>query len=174
MFAAVYLLALGQATPPPPDAKLTPLGDGFVRVESATYTIEVPQGWKVSEETPWGQRKAAPKGGGELGVMTAPPGRQSWESLYRTSLYFILREDPEGQATPYELVKRKDGLEAAQFSVVNKEGFAYRRFFLLRHPSKGLLALSVRIPDRKNEKQWASSFKRMIDTAVFLDPPTRA
>jgi phosphatidate phosphatase APP1 len=152
----------------PKDASMTDLKDGYVRVNAATYTIEVPKDWKVSEETQWGQRKMAPsKSDGELGVMTAPPGRQSWDSLYRTSLFFIMRESPNDKASPYKLTKREDGLEAAVFSVTNPEGFAYKRYVLLRHPEKGLLALSVRIPDRKSEAAWQKHFDRLVKTATF-------
>jgi hypothetical protein len=153
---------------PPRDARIIDLKDGFVRVDAPTYSIEVPRGWKVTAETPWGARKAEPSSGrGELGVMTAPPGRQSWESLYRTSLYFILRGDPEGEPTRYKITKKNNGLEACEFSVLDKNGFAYKRYVLLRHPEKGLLALNVDIPSRADEKVWVAKFDRMVRTAAF-------
>ena len=70
------------------DAKIVDLRDGFVRVETAAYSIEVPKEWKVSEETRWGQRKAK----GKLsinGVSLTPPksvaiGRQA--IAYRTQV----------------------------------------------------------------------------------------
>lgn len=148
------------------DSKVTDLKDGYIRVETPSYIIEVPKGWNVSEETPWGARKAYPAKGGELGVMTAPPGRQSWDRLYQTSLFFIMRED-SGTPTPYRIEKTKSGLEAMVFAVKNKEGFEDRRYFMIKHEEKGLLALSVRIPSRDAEKQWAAHFRRMIDTAQF-------
>lgn len=151
----------------PSDAKITDLQDGYSRVQTSTYAIEVPNGWKVSAETPWGQRKAQPEqGGGELGVMTAPPGRQSWDQLYETSLSFILRED-NGKATPYRLSKTKSGLEAASFEVLDKDGFAARRYVLIRDEAQGLLALSVNVPNRRADKQWSQHFKRLIETARF-------
>lgn len=151
------------------DYSVTALEDGYVRVETKTYTIEVPKGWKVSNETPWGARKAAPNGDkGELGVMTAPPGQQSWDQLYDTSLYFIMREE-KGTATPYKIVKTKAGLEAAEFGVTDSKGFLSRRYLLVKDPAKGLLALSVRIPGSDVEKQWAKHFKRLVDTAKFKD-----
>lgn len=152
----------------PKDATITDLKDGYVKVTAATYTIEIPKDWKVSEETQWGQRKMAPsKIDGELGVMTAPPGQQTWESLYRTSLFFIMRESPKDKASPYKLIKREDGLEAATFSVTNPAGFAYKRYVLLKHPQKGLLALSVKIPDVQAEKVWQKHFDRLVKTAQF-------
>lgn len=168
MIAVLASMILLTSAEGPQDAKVTPLKDGWVKVTSSAYSIEVPSGWKVTEETPWGQRKMAPKGAdGELGVMTAPPSQQSWERLYQTSLFFILRENPRDKAQPYKLVKREDGLEAASFSVINPEGFAYKRYFLLKHPEKGLLALSVRIPDKKDEADWEKRFARLIKTAEF-------
>ncbi|MCG9895883.1 MAG: hypothetical protein MH204_10460 [Fimbriimonadaceae bacterium] len=165
---AATVLSILLANPAPPsDAKLVDLGDGFVRVEAPTYSIEVPKGWRVGRETPWGQRDAKPVGGeGKLGVMTAPPSRQSWDSLYRTSLYFILRERP-GKATPYKVTKREDGLEACTFSIIDDTGFAARRYVLLKHPEKGLLALSVQIPGRDAEAAWEKNFQRMVSTARF-------
>lgn len=168
--AAVMAAGLLFAQSGPKDASITDLKDGYVKVNAATYTIEVPKDWKISEETQWGQRKMAPgQANGELGVMTAPPGQQSWESLYRTSLFFILRESPNDKASPYKLTKREDGLEAATFSVTNPEGFAHKRYVLLRHPQKGLLALSVKIPDRKSEAAWQKHFDRLVKTATFKD-----
>ncbi len=165
LFALAVLIAPPEA---PRDATISPLKDGWVKVVTASYSIEVPKGWLVTEETRWGQRKVAPKEtDGELGVMTAPPSQQSWESLYKTSLFFIMRESPKDTASPYKLVKRGDGLEAATFSVTNPQGFAYKRYFLLKHPEKGLLALSVRIPDKKEESSWEQKFDRLVKTAQF-------
>ncbi|MCA0360457.1 MAG: hypothetical protein LCH41_05330 [Armatimonadetes bacterium] len=157
----------------PRDAEFTDLGDGFIRVTAPTYMVDLPKGWKVSEETRWGARKMSPKEGeGEMGAMTAPPGRQSWDQLYRTSLYFIMREG-EGEATPYTLTKTAKGYEAATFSVVNNDGFADRRYVLIRSEKHGLLALNVRIPSKEEEKKWESNFRRMVDSAVFRDNSTR-
>lgn len=151
------------------DAKVTDLRDGYVRVETPVYVIEVPKGWNVTQETPWGQRKVyLKKDAGELGVMTAPPSEQSWERLYEASLYFILREE-RGEPTPYKVTKTKNGLEAMEFSVKDKEGFAHRRYLLLKDPDKGLLALSVTIPSKEKEKEWFKHFERMTKTAKFLD-----
>ncbi|MCU0316608.1 MAG: hypothetical protein MUC92_08450 [Fimbriimonadaceae bacterium] len=168
MITSLILVLMQADQKSPSDAKVVDLKDGYVLVVSASYSIEVPKGWVVSEETRWGQRKAAPEEGrGELGVMTAPPGRQTWDQLYRTSLYFILRED-DGKATPYKVTKLENGLEAATFEVLNKEGFANRRYVLVRHPEKGLLALSVRIPGKDQEKEWQKHFERMVKSAKFL------
>ncbi len=169
MLTLILAAAIADQPAPsgPPDAKLTRLGDGYMRVETQTYIIEVPEGWGVTRETPWGQRDAAPEGAkGKLGVMTAPPGRQSWDSLYRTSLYFITRDEP-GRATPYELTKLKSGLEAMTFTVRDAEGFDQRRYVLVRDEKKGLLALSVRIPGPSEAEIWKAHFQRMVDSARF-------
>lgn len=169
MIASIAMTALILAQPKgPSDASVTDLKDGYVRVDTSSYVIDVPRDWKVTEETPWGARKASPSGSrGDLGVMTAPPSRQSWAQLYRTSLYFILREDPNGKPTEPEITKRKDGLEVCTFRILNSEGFAFRRFVMLRHSEQGLLALSVRIPNKSEESKWQKHFDRMVASAKF-------
>ena len=160
-------LTLTMSQEAPRDARTVDLGDGYARVESATYSVEVPKGWTVTEETRWGQRKMKPgQGGGELGVMTAGPTQASWDELYQTSLYFIMREG-EGDPTPYEVTKRKDGLEAATFAVLDGSGFAERRYVLIKHPERGLLALSVRVPNKDADAEWTRHFERMVASAKF-------
>lgn len=151
------------------DAKITDLKDGYSRVVTSKYTIDVPNGWVVEKETPWGARSIQPdkKAKGELGVMTAPPGKQSWDQLYQTALYFIQRED-KGKATPYRLVKTPSGLQAASFEVLDNEGFASRRYVMVKDETKGLLALSVKVPSREADKQWTKHFERLIRSAKFL------
>jgi len=157
----------------PKDAKVVDLHDGYSRVETASYVVELPNGWSISEETPWGQRKAQPKGtDGELGVMTAPPGRQTWDQLYQTSLYFILRES-KGKPTPYKLSKTASGLETASFEVLDDDGFAARRFVLIRGKDGRLLALSVKVPNRAADKDWTKHFERLIRTARFIPEANR-
>ncbi|MBI5706120.1 MAG: hypothetical protein HZC36_03925 [Armatimonadetes bacterium] len=167
MNTIITLIAAVALSQLPKDAKTLNLGDGYSRVETASYLIEVPAGWEVSEETPWGQRKAHPKGAeGELGVMTAPPGGQSWDQLYQTSLYFILRES-KGKPTPYRLGKTASGLETASFEVLDDQGFAARRFVLMRGKDGRLLALSVKVPTRNADKEWSKHFDRLAATAKF-------
>jgi hypothetical protein len=157
-------IALSQT---PDDAKIIDLKDGYCQVQAATYTIEVPKGWEVSGQTPWGQRTMTPqKGSGELGVMTAPPGRQTWDELYQTSLYFIRRES-DGKPTPYRITKMANGLEAASFELLDKGGFAAKRYVLIKDEKKGLLALSVKVPSRDADKEWTKHFDRMIRSAKF-------
>ena len=65
-------------------------------VTTKNYTIQIPESWELGEETPFGQREMNPKvGKGQLTSMTGPGlGKQSWDQLYQTSLYFILRGQP--------------------------------------------------------------------------------
>jgi len=150
------------------EARLSPLADGYVRVETDAYRIEVPKGWAVTRETPWGQRKATPEGktGGELGMMTGGRTQSSWEELYQTSLYFIQREE-KGKATPFTVGKSAQGYETASFSVLDGEGFARRRFVLMRDGQGTLLALSIRIPARAQESELKKHFDRLVRTAVI-------
>ncbi len=137
----------------------------FVTFESDRYSFEVPKGWTVGKETPWGARDVVPgSGNGKLGAMTAGPTRASWEELYRTSLFFIKREG-EGKETPFRIGKTKQGYESMSFEMINKDGWADRRYTLLKNDAGSALALSVKIPTRKDEKQYAQWFQHMVDTA---------
>lgn len=137
----------------------------FVTFESDRYSFEVPKGWTVGKETPWGARDVVPgSGNGKLGAMTAGPTRASWEELYRTSLFFIKREG-EGKETPFRIGKTKQGYESMSFEMINKDGWADRRYTLLKNDAGSALALSVKIPNRKDEKQYAQWFQHMVDTA---------
>lgn len=137
----------------------------FVTFESDRYSFEVPKGWNVGKETPWGARDVVPgSGNGKLGAMTAGPTRASWDELYRTSLYFIKREG-EGKETPFRTGKTKQGYECMSFEMINKDGWADRRYTLLKNDAGNALALSVKIPTRKDEKQYTQWFQHMVDTA---------
>lgn len=137
----------------------------FILVDTPKYSFEAPKGWNVGRETPWGARDIEPaKGEGKLGAMTAGPTQDSWDSLYRTSLYFIQRE-AKGKATPYREGKTKQGYACIRFEVMDESGFASRRYVLLKDSSGNALALSVKIPSAKEEKKYAAFFERMVDTA---------
>ena len=164
MLALTLATLLAQTSPT--DAKIVDLKDGFVRVSTAVYSIEVPKGWAVSRETSFGQRKV--KGsGGDLGVMTAGRTQATWDELYRTSLYFIMR-DRKGKATPYQISKTDQGYEACSFTVLNEDGFADRRFVLLKNKAGDAIALDVQIRDPKLEKELAKYFERMVKSARIL------
>jgi hypothetical protein len=141
------------------------LASAFVLFESDRYSFEIPKGWNVGNETPWGARDMTPqRGKGKLGAMTAGPTSASWDELYRTSLFFIKRE-AGGTETPYRIGKTKQGYESISFEVINEDGWADRRYTLLRNDSGFALALSVKIPSRDLEKQYIEWFQHMVDTA---------
>ncbi|MEI8282807.1 MAG: hypothetical protein WCG75_10415 [Armatimonadota bacterium] len=136
-----------------------------VLVQSDKYSFEIPRGWIVGKETPWGARDITPSGGtGKLGAMTAGPTKASWEELYRTSLYFIQREE-KGKETPFRVGKTKQGYECMSFEVAQSSGFVDRRYTLLKNSAGNALALSVKIPSIDKEKQYLADFKRMVDSA---------
>jgi hypothetical protein len=153
------------------DFKLTPLPDGFVQVVSKEYSIEVPKAWTVGNQTPWGARSITQekKAETELGVMTAGVTNRSWEELYRTSLFFIMRQE-KGKATPYKVGKTKTGYESCSFDVANEKGFVRRKFVLLKNSAGAAIALSVTIGDPKDEKEMTAYFNRMVETAKVFDP----
>lgn len=164
------LLALSVTFAQARDVKITPLPRGFVRVEAKEYVVEVPKAWTVGEQTPWGARSISPGKDGEteLGVMTAGVTSQSWDQLYQTSLYFILRQE-KGKATPYRLGKTKSGYESCSFEVANEKGFTKRKFVLLKSAKGAAIALSVTIGDPKEEQEISAHFGRMVQTAKIID-----
>jgi len=146
------------------ETKIVDLKDGFVRVDTPSYTVEVPKGWEVTPETRFGQREFNGKTG-NMSAMTAPGGgRQGWDRLYNTSLYFIGRE-MDAKPTPYKLGKTKQGYETASWSMLDKDGFAKARYVILKASNDNILALSVKIPDRKQERDLQSAFTRLVETA---------
>lgn len=137
----------------------------FALVETDKYSIQVPTGWTVGKETPWGARDITPKSGtGQMGAMTAGPTRDSWDALYKTSLFYIKREEP-GSETPYRIGKTKQGYECISFEVKNEDGFANRRYTLLKNKQGNVLALSIKIPTLDQEKKFKEMFQQMVDTA---------
>lgn len=141
------------------------LAEEFIVVDTPKYSFEVPKGWTVGRETPWGARDIEPtKGDGKLGAMTAGPTKATWDSLYETSLYFIRRES-KGKPTPYRIGKTKKDYECIRFEYLDESGFASKRYVLLKDADGNALALSVMIPDKKAEKKFVGFFDRMVDSA---------
>ena len=150
------------------DHSVTDLKDGFVRVKTPSYSVEIPKGWEVGQETSFGQREFMTRDG-KFTAMTAPGGgKQGWERLYRTSLYFIKRGNPDLKETPYKISKTKQGYEAASFSMVDKKGFATERFVILKAANDNILALSVKIPSQAQEKDLAKAFDRLVKSATLV------
>jgi hypothetical protein len=50
---------------------------------------------------------------------------------------------------------------------LDEDGFADRRYVLLHSPNGPVLALSVKIPDKKLEAELQTAFERMVKTAKF-------
>lgn len=150
------------------DSSIIDLGDGYAKVTTASYSIDVPKGWDVSSQTPWGQRTARPaEGSGELGVKTAPPSSQTWDDLYHSSLSYILRES-KAMPTPYRVTKTKKGFEAAAFELLDADGFPSQRYVLIRDEARRLLTLSVKVPSREVDTLWTGHFERLVESAIFL------
>ncbi len=150
-----------------PDVTIEPVNKEIVRVVVPGYSFEIPKEWSIGRETPWGQRDMSLEGSkGKLGVMTGGGEPSNWDDLYRVSLYFINREE-RGEPTPYREFESKGGYPSIAFEVKNSEGFASRRYAILKNKDHRILALSVRIPAEKDEKAFTAHFQRMIDTARF-------
>lgn len=174
MPAAAVAVALGgmpglaaRAETPKDVQKVEKLPGGYVRVTTAAYSVEVPEDWKVGEETSFGERSFTGDAGARMTAMTAAgAGKQEWERLYKTSLFYIRPGEGE-KATPYTVAKTAQGYESASFSVLNKDGFARARYVLLKSPAGALLALSVKVPAREDEAKLIPAFERMVRTAVL-------
>jgi len=156
------------------DFTVTDLKDGFQRIETAAYVIEIPKGWEVQRETPWGSREIKGEPGAFSAMTGKGAGKQGWDQLYRTSLYFVMRsrENAGNTATPYKIVKTKQGYDAMSFSVVDKAGFAQSRYMILKAADDDILALSVKVPNQKAEKDLVKSFDRMVVTAKLKSAKT--
>ena len=102
----------------------------YHKLETKNYTVELPEGWEAGEETSFGQREIHPpsqkaadsdvNAGASMSTMTGPGlGKQSWDQLYQTSLYFITRFGASSKkmvATPYKLGKSAQGFEACSWT----------------------------------------------------------
>ena len=107
-----------------------------------------------------------------MSSMTGPGlGRQSWQRLYDTSLYFITRFDREQNmiATPYTVGKSKQGFETCSWDMKDKAGRIVQRHVILKHENGNILALSVKFPKAVSKADRAKldrSFRHMLDTAI--------
>lgn len=139
-------------------------------VATTNYTIQIPEGWELGAETPFGQREMNPKAGkGQLTSMTGPGlGKQSWDQLYQTSLYFILRGQPAGSMTATRPVmgKTKQGFETASWSMLDRKKTVVARYVVLKSKADNILALSVKIPADADRTQLEAIFERLVSTAV--------
>lgn len=150
----------------------------YRKMETQSFSLEVPVGWTVSDETPWGSRDIRPGADSKvvkaasMSSMTGPGlGRQSWDRLYDTSLYFITRYDRQGKmkATPYTLGKSKQGFETCSWEMTDPDGKVLQRHVILRHTNGNILALSVKMPadaTQSDRTKLDRTFRNMVDTAI--------
>ena len=150
---------------------ITDLKDGYIRVETKKYTVEVPKGWEVGEESSFGQREFH-SSKGEIGTMTGSAKGSNWDRLYNTSLYFIQRRE-KATPTPYKLGKNKKGYETMSFEMMGKDGKPTSKYVILKNAKEDILALSVRITQVKSETELNKAFDRLISTAVMNPGPRR-
>ncbi len=174
---ATAVLAMGSAsamTAPPESPAVVP--KKFVTLDTKSYTLESPDGWVVTEETPFGQREIHPKedaSGAKIGAMSAMTGpglgKQDWEQLYRTSLYYISRSFPPAKydAKPFTLLKTRKGYEACTWTMEEKgTKRVAARYVILKSTSGNILALSVKVPASAEKKVLDAQFQHLVDTAV--------
>jgi hypothetical protein len=151
----------------------------FVTLDTRSYTLESPEGWVVSEETPFGQREIHPRDdarGAKIGAMSAMTGaglgRQDWEQLYRTSLFYITRSFPPAkfEARPFTLLKTRKGYDACTWTMEEKgTKRVAARYVILKSTTGNILALSVKVPasaERTVTKVLDAQFQHLVDTAV--------
>ena len=151
----------------------------YRKTETKTYTVETPDGWEVGQETPFGQREIRPAKetaadrGASMSSMTGPGlGRQSWQQLYETSLFFITRYAPNSEkmkATPYQLGKSRQKFETCSWTMTDVDGKPLQRHVILKHSDGNILALSVKIPSaatKDSKDQLEAIFQHLVDTAM--------
>jgi hypothetical protein len=151
----------------------------YRKIETKNYVIETPEGWEVGQETSFGQREIRPAKetkadrDASMSSMTGPGlGRQSWQQLYETSLYFITRYAANGQkmqATPFTLGQSRLGFETCTWTMTDPDGLPLQRHVILKHSNGNILALSVKIPSAaamESKERLEAIFQHMVDTAV--------
>ena len=148
-------------------------------VTTDAFTIEVPVGWEVGRQTPWGSSEITPgkevdaPEGSSMSSMTGPGlGRQSWQQLYDTSLFFITRGNrkrADMRATPFEVGKSRQGFETCSWTMVDAAGKPLQRHVILKHSNGNILALSVKLPPEASaasRRKLEAMFQRLHDSAI--------
>ena len=151
----------------------------FHKVDTKNYTIEAPEGWEVGDETPFGQREILPGKAAKLdpgmamSSMTGPGlGKQGWDQLYQTSLFFITKFSPNGdkmKATPYKLGKSKQGFDTCSWTMNDADGKAVQKLVILKHENGNILALGAKLPASaasSSRTDLEAMFQHMVDTAI--------
>lgn len=146
----------------------------YEKVITKAYSFEAPKGWEVTAETSFGQREILPKdkelakSGSAFSSMTGPGlGRQSWDQLYKTSLFFITRSYGDRKVTPtaVKMIKTKLGYEAATWNMLDEEKNIIAKYVVLKSTTFNILALSVKAGKTENLVKLEQQFQHMIDTA---------
>ncbi len=181
-YALVLAILCGSAScaPASGSAKTSSHLPKWITVKTPEYTLQLPQGWSIGPQTPFGQRTLAPKSaqkpvGTFMTAMTAPqPVASSWSQLYHTALYFITQQDPSLKATPYHLWRSPQGMSACSWEMKNTKGQIRGLYTVLRSSSMQLLALSVHIPNTTTEKTLSICFQHLVDTAQLHAAPSKS
>jgi len=144
----------------------------YHRVEAPRYAVEVPKGWIVGEDSPFGQRELRPPADASestvsMSTMVVPGlGRQTWDELYTTLNYDILRYAPTGskmKPLPYKLGETRQGIDSCSWTMDDPAGLPVQRRVILKRPDGDILALSVKLPASAG-KQVRSRLEMMFDT----------
>lgn len=149
-------------------ADIVDLQDGFVRVVTDEYQIEIPHGWHVGGQTSFGQRTFKPSQEeiGFLEAMTGSADGETWEALYKTALFYI-QKDTAGTPTSYTLSHSAQGYEAISFSMMNGD-VPTAHYVIFKNTEEEILVLSVTVPDRASDTKLAPVFERLVSTAKML------
>ncbi len=176
LFHALLILAActsGNAARAAGKQPKAPHAAQWVTVHTSDYTLQLPPGWKIGPQTPFGQRTIAPSASAAtqkqyMTAMTAPgPAASSWQQLYHTALFFITRQNPSLKPTPYRLWRSPQGMQACSWEMKNSKGQVCGLYTVLRDSSMHILALSVHIPDTASQKMLTKCFQHMVNTAVL-------
>lgn len=175
--AVALLLTLNQSGEANRTSRSSQTKPVYETIKTESYTLQIPKGWMMSDETPWGARQIRPPssegelGAGSLSTMTGRgAGRQSWDRLYQTSLYFIMRGTGgrEMRPTPYSMLTTQQGYEACAWDMIGEKDLLLQRHAILRHTNGNILAVSVKFPKNASEsirKQLDRHFWHMVHTA---------
>jgi hypothetical protein len=112
-----------------------------------------------------------------MSTMVGPGlGRQTWDELYKTSNYYILRYAPTGskmKPLPYKLGKTRQGIDSCSWTMVDPAGVPVQRHVILKRPDGDILALSVKLPasaGKQVRSRLEMMFSHLVDTAVLRSP----
>ncbi|MBS1704829.1 MAG: hypothetical protein JST40_03070 [Armatimonadetes bacterium] len=164
------MLSMLLATPAK-DVTMTDMMNGYSRAETSAFSVEVPNGWTVSEKTDFGSRDITSDGStAKFNIMELGVKKDPWDDLYATSVEMAKKEVADGSFTPYEKFTTKGRYEAIKFGAKDSNDFMTHRWTLVRNGSGDLVAIGVTIPNGDSEKKLSKDFQHMIDTLVVKHP----